>query len=200
VNPPSEKAAARRRRPERTCRPAEALAGNIIDDRPRRKRTFRFAPSSHPAYASDPELAIYRLRTVEDAMADEQSSNNIIMGLFMAFAVVAVLLAASGLYGVMAFTVSRRAPEIAVRMALGASGWDIAWQVFGDGLRLTGVGVGVGLAGAFGLAHAMSSMLFGVTPGDPLTYGVVVVVAVAAVLPAVWIPARRAIRIDLIET
>jgi hypothetical protein len=150
-------------------------------------------------FATDPELAIFRLRTVEDAIADEQSSNTIIMGLFLAFAGVAVLLAAFGLYGVMAFTVSRRAPEIAVRMALGASARDIAWQVFGEGFRLTAVGVALGLLGALALARAMTSMLFGVTPDDPFTYAAVVLVTVTAVLPAVWIPARRAIRINPIE-
>jgi putative ABC transport system permease protein len=150
-------------------------------------------------FATDPELAIYRLRTVEDAMADEQSSNTIIMSLFIFFAAVAVLLAASGLYGVMAFTVSRRAPEIAVRMALGASDRDIGRQVFGEGLRLTTIGVAMGLVGALGLAHAMASLLFGVTPTDPATYAAVVVVILLAAFPAVWIPARRAIRIDPIE-
>ena len=150
-------------------------------------------------YAADPELAIYRLRTVDDAIADERSSSTIIMGLFAAFAAVALLLAASGLYGVMAFTVSRRAPEIAVRMALGASEGDIGRQVLGEGLRLTAVGVGVGLLGAVGLANAMAAMLFGVTPRDPLTYASVVLVTGLVVVPAIWIPARRAIKVDPIQ-
>jgi len=150
-------------------------------------------------YATGPDLAVYRLRTVEDAIADEQSSNNIIMSLFLAFAAVALLLAATGLYGVMAFTVSRRAPEIAVRMALGASHRDIGWQVVGEGLRLTAVGIALGLLGALGLANAMASMLFGVSPRDAFTYGAIVVVTLLVVCPAVWIPTRRAINVDPIQ-
>jgi putative ABC transport system permease protein len=150
-------------------------------------------------YATGPELAVYRLRTVADAIADEQSSNNIVYSLFLAFAAVALLLAATGLYGVMAFSVSRRAPEIAVRMALGASQRDIGWQVVGEGLRLTTLGIGLGLIGAIGLANAMASMLFGVTPGDALPYAIVVVLTLLVVVPALWIPARRAINVDPIQ-
>ena len=150
-------------------------------------------------YATGPELAVYRLRTVVDAIADEQSSNNIVYSLFLAFAAVALLLAATGLYGVMAFSVSRRAPEIAVRMALGASQRDIGWQVVGEGLRLTTLGIGLGLIGAIGLANAMASMLFGVTPGDALTYAIVVVLTLLVVVPALLIPARRAINVDPIQ-
>ena len=150
-------------------------------------------------YATGPELAVYRLRTVVDAIADEQSSNNIVYSLFVAFAAVALLLAATGLYGVMAFTVSRRAPEIAVRMALGASARDIGWQVVSEGLRLTTLGIGLGLIGAIGLANAMASMLFGVTPGDALPYAIVVVLTLLVVVPALLIPARRAISVDPIQ-
>jgi putative ABC transport system permease protein len=150
-------------------------------------------------FATDPELAIYRLRTVADAIADEQSSNTIIMSLFLAFATVALLLAASGLYGVMAFSVSRRAPEIAVRMALGASPRDIGWTIAGEGLRLTAFGIGLGLLGALALAHAMSSLLFGVTPRDLATYTAVVAVVLLVVVPALWIPTRRALGVDPIQ-
>ena len=150
-------------------------------------------------YATGPELAVYRLRTVADAFADERSSNNIVLSLFLAFAVVALLLAATGLYGVMSFSVSRRAPEIAVRMALGASQRDIGWQVIGEGLRLTTFGIALGLGGAIGLANAMASLLFGVTPRDVLPYAVVVGVTVLIALPALLIPARRAIRVDPIQ-
>ena len=150
-------------------------------------------------YATGPELAVYRLRTVVEAIADEQSSNKIVYSLFLAFAAVALLLAATGLYGVMAFSVSRRAPEIAVRMALGASRSDIGWQVVGEGLWLTTLGIGLGLIGAIGLANAMASMLFGVTPGDALTYAIVVVLTLVVVVPALLIPARRAINVDPIQ-
>jgi putative ABC transport system permease protein len=150
-------------------------------------------------YATGPELAVYRLRTVEDALADERSSNNLVLSLFVAFAVVALLLAATGLYSVLAFSVSRRAPEIAVRMALGASRRDIGCQVVGEGLRLTALGIGLGLAGALGLAHAMASLLYGVTPRDALPYAVVVVLMLLVAFPALLVPARRAICVDPIR-
>ena len=153
----------------------------------------------HAVYATGPELAVYRLRTVDDALADERSSDNIVLSLFLAFAVVALLLAAAGLYGVMAFSVSRRAPEIAVRMALGATAHDVGWQVVGEGLRLTVFGIGLGLVGAVGLANAMASLLFGVTPRDVPTYAVVVVLTLLIALPALLVPARRAIRVDPIQ-
>jgi predicted lysophospholipase L1 biosynthesis ABC-type transport system permease subunit len=144
----------------------------------------------------DPDLPIYQLRTVEEAFADEASSNLLLSGMFAAFAIVALLLASSGLYGVMSYAVSQRSPEIAVRMALGASSRRMAWDVIGRSLSLAGIGAALGVAAAFGLAQAMRSTLFGVGPADPATYLSVVGLAGGAAVLASWIPMRRAARVD----
>ena len=148
----------------------------------------------------DRDLAPYQLRTYQAALADERSSDLIIMSLFVAFAVVAILLAATGMYGVMSYVVSQRAPELAVRMALGASAADIGRQMAREAARLTALGVGLGIGGALLLGQAMASLLFGVTPTDPLTHGAVVVLAVVTVAVAVWLPVRRAVRVDPLES
>ena len=144
----------------------------------------------------DPDLPTYQLRTVEEAFKDEASSNLVLSGLFAAFAIVALLLAASGLYGVMSYAVSQRSPELAIRIALGASPRSVAWSVLGRSLSLAGMGAALGTAGAFGLAHAMRSTLYGVGPADPATYLSALAITGAAALAASWIPMRRAARVD----
>jgi putative ABC transport system permease protein len=147
----------------------------------------------------DADLPTYQLRTVEEAFADETSSNWLLSGLFAAFAIVAMLLATGGLYGVMSYAVSQRTSEIAIRMALGASARDVASKVIARSLALAGIGAALGLAGAFGLAQAMRSVLYGVGPADPGTYLGVLAVTGGAALVASWIPMRRAARVDPIK-
>jgi hypothetical protein len=147
----------------------------------------------------DPDLPTYQLRTVEEAFADDASSNLLLSGMFAAFAIVALLLATSGLYGVMSYAVSQRSAEIAIRIALGASPRSVAWNVFGRSLSLAGVGTVLGVAGAFGLAQAMRSTLYGVGPADPATYLSVIAITGAAAAVASWIPMRRAARVDPIK-
>jgi predicted permease len=149
--------------------------------------------------AVDADIPTYQLRTVEEAFADEFSSSHLLSGLFAAFAIVAVLLATAGLYGVMAYTVSQRAREIAVRIALGASAREVATAVAGRSLRLTVVGGVVGLVGAFGLAQAMRSILYGVGPTDAMTYMTVIAIAATAAMVAAWVPMRRAARVDPVQ-
>ncbi len=147
----------------------------------------------------DADLPTYQLRTVEEAFADETSSNWLLSGLFAAFAIVAMLLATGGLYGVMSYAVSQRTSEIAIRMALGASARDVASKIIARSLALAGIGAALGLAGAFGLAQAMRSVLYGVGPADPGTYLGVLAVTGGAALVASWIPMRRAARVDPIR-
>lgn len=112
------------------------------------------------------------------------------------FAVVAALLAAVGLYGVIAFAVAQRTREIGVRMALGARAGQILSGVLGSGARLAVGGITVGLVAALAMSRVLGSLLFDVSPTDPLTLGAVAVALGAVTLLACWIPARRASRVD----
>jgi putative ABC transport system permease protein len=148
----------------------------------------------------DPDLPASQLRTVADSFADETSSSRLLGALFAAFAIVAILLATAGLYGVVSYSVSQRTPEIAVRMALGASAREIGRQVVGGSLKLATLGTVLGLAGAFLLARAMAAILFGVSSTDPATYAAAAAVALAAAVVASWIPMRRAATVDPIQS
>jgi predicted permease len=108
-------------------------------------------------------------------------------------------LAGMGLYGLTAFTVSQRVREIGIRMALGSSRSEVLRLVLGRALRLTAAGVLVGALVALGAAHALSSLLFGVAPADPLTFGAVALILLATALLGSWSPARRASRVDPME-
>lgn len=147
-----------------------------------------------------PDLPAYRVQTLLDAMEDEFSSNRLIGGLFAAFALVAVLLAMAGLYGVMSYAVSQRSGEIAVRMALGAPARAIAGDVVGQSLRLAAIGIVLGMVCAYGLARAIESTLYGVAAADPLTYAGALALTAGAALVASWLPMRRAAGIDPIES
>lgn len=159
------------------------------------------APAIRDVFRSvDADLPATDIRTVDAAFAEEVSSSSLIGALFAAFGAVAMLLATAGLYGVMAFVVSQRTPEIAVRMALGASRRDVARDVIGRTARLAGIGLALGLAGGLALAQTMPSMLYGISPNDPLTYAGTGVLTIGAALVAAWIPMRRAAHVDPIES
>ena len=118
------------------------------------------------------------------------------MVLLALFSGAALLLAALGVYGVLAFFVSQRLPEFGVRMALGATGGDIAALVVRQGLRLVADGVGAGLAGYLALNRVVGRLLFGVAPTDPLILTLAPVLLAAVALAACLVPARRATRVD----
>jgi ABC-type antimicrobial peptide transport system permease subunit len=144
----------------------------------------------------DPELAIEALATVEQLRLEEQASDELISGMFGAFALVALLMASTGLYTAMAYTVSQRTREIGIRMALGASGRGVLRMVLGQGARLGGAGVLLGLTGGLAISRAMRSLLYGVTATDPLTYGGVAALMLAVALVASALPAWRATRVN----
>ncbi len=144
----------------------------------------------------DPDQPVSNVRTLEQLVAQAAGHRRFMLVVVGLFAAVAVLLAAIGLYGVMAYSVSQRTGEIGIRMALGAEQSDVLLQVMKQGLTLGVLGVIVGLVGAFTLTRVLAHLLFGVTPRDPLTFAGVAVLLVVVALIACWLPARRAMRVD----
>src|SRR5271163_3871724 len=143
----------------------------------------------------DPEIPakFQTLSQVYSASLGSRRFNLILIGFF---AIAALLLATAGVFGVMAYSVSRRTREIGVRVALGAGSRDVLSMILGQGMRTILIGVAAGLAGALALTRTVASLLFGVTATDPLTFAAVILLLIAAALLACYIPARRATRVD----
>jgi putative ABC transport system permease protein len=150
-------------------------------------------------HALDPSVPLYQVRTMEQVIADGTATRRFAMLLQLLFALVALMLSAVGLYGVLAFTVARRTGEIGIRMALGATSAEIRRMVVRQGMRLVAIALAVGVIGALATGRLLGSLLFGVSPRDPLTYAVVLGMLTAVALLACWIPARRASGVDPAE-
>jgi putative ABC transport system permease protein len=144
----------------------------------------------------DPGLPLAKVRTMNEVMAAAQSRPRFLTLLLTLFASVALILAAVGIYGVISYSVAQRTKEFGVRIALGAQRRDVLGIVLGGGLLLALAGIGVGLIGAFILTRFLSTLLFGVTPTDPITFIVVSVLLGLVAFLASYIPARRATRVD----
>ena len=144
----------------------------------------------------DPALAVYELRTMDQALAIETSSDVMLTGLFVSFAVIALVLAATGLYGVIAYLVSQRTREIGIRIALGALPRSVGRMVLGEAAVLFGLGMILGLGVALLLARGMRSLLYGIGPVDPPTYVGAAAVLAAVMFVAAYVPARRAMRVN----
>ncbi|MGD0125178.1 MAG: ABC transporter permease [Terriglobia bacterium] len=147
----------------------------------------------------DRDQPVSKVRTMDEVVEASVASPRFRTLLLGLFGLTALLLAGLGIYGVMSYSVSQRRREIGIRMALGAERPEVIKMVLRHGLALTLAGVGAGLAGALGLTHLLSSMLYEVRPTDPLTFVGVTVVLTACALLASYIPARRATRVDPIE-
>jgi predicted permease len=160
--------------------PLEALASNI----------------RQIVQSMDPALPIVRLRTMEDVFADSVSRPRFLAQLLGLFAGLALALAAVGTYGILSYSVSERRKEIGIHMALGATRREVLGMVLWQGLRLTVVGLIVGLGAAFGLTRLLQTQLFNVEPTDPATISAVVVFIAAVAMLACYLPASRATRVD----
>ena len=146
--------------------------------------------------AIDPQQPVFNIRTMDQFVSDSVAQPRFHFLLLGLFAVLALVLAAVGVYGVISYSVGQRTHEFGVRMALGAQRADILKLVVGQGMLLTLIGVAVGLAGAFALTRFLQSLLFGVAPTDPATFAAVAVLLGVVALLACYIPARRATKVD----
>jgi predicted permease len=173
-------------------RPRAAITVTMLSD-----ADMRLLASAARGILQDlnPEIPA-RFRTFSQVYSASLGSRRFNVILIGFFGITAFLLATTGVFGVMAYSVSRRTREIGVRVALGAATGDVLRMILGQGLRTIFIGVGIGITGALALTRTVESLLFGVTPTDPLTFAAVILLLVAAALLACYIPARRAARVD----
>jgi putative ABC transport system permease protein len=149
--------------------------------------------------ALDPQQPLSNLNTMSQLLAVSVAQPRFNFLAFALFAAIAMVLAAVGIYGVLAYSVSQRRHEIGIRLALGAQRGDVLGLVVGHGMKLVLAGAVLGLLGAFALTRILRRLLFEVQPTDPLTFMVVVIVLAIVGLIACWLPAQRATRIHPME-
>jgi putative ABC transport system permease protein len=144
----------------------------------------------------DKDQPIYQVQTIDELIRESVATRRFALTILTLFAALALLLAVSGIYGVISYSVSQRTQEIGIRMALGAGAKDVLRLVLGQFMRLTAIGIVLGLIGAYALTRLMTSLLFGVTPTDITTFVLVSITLSLVALFACLIPARRATRVD----
>jgi ABC-type antimicrobial peptide transport system permease subunit len=144
----------------------------------------------------DSSIPVAALRTEEDQIQDSLGTERLFAGLVGSFGVLAALLAAIGLYGVLAYTVASRTAEIGIRIALGASRGNVQWLVLRGSLTTVALGILVGAPAALALTKFVKSMLFGVTPADTVSFAAALLLMIAVTAIAAYAPARRAARVD----
>ncbi len=174
------------------------LGDKVIDTRALRAlaRQHRGSKLGRELRAFDATMAVYDVQTMESLRSASVDRRRFLMSVVVVFGLLAVGLAAIGVYGVMALAVAERTAEVGVRVALGATAGDILGLVLGQAARLSLAGVGLGLAGAAAIAPLLASQLFGVVPFDPLTFLAVPVLLMLVAIAATLAPARRAMRVD----
>jgi predicted permease len=145
---------------------------------------------------TDKDLPLWNIRTMKSLLSGSVARHRFNMTLLGIFALVALLLASLGIYGVMSYSVTHRTHEIGIRLALGARPADVLKMVLKQGMLLAGVGVALGLACSFALTRSMSSLLYGVSATDPLTFGLISLLIIIVAFAANYLPARRATKVD----
>jgi putative ABC transport system permease protein len=147
-------------------------------------------------HSIDKDLPVFNARSMDQLLDNAIARQRLTMVLLTGFAVVALLLAAVGVYGVVSYSVSLRTHEIGIRMALGAQAGDVLKLIAGQGMMLALIGVVIGLGASLALTRLMESLLFGVSATDPATFVVIVLLLAGVALLACYIPARRAAKVD----
>ena len=154
------------------------------------------AATRNQVLSLDPDQPIFDIKAMDERLSSSVAVNRFVMLLIGVFAALSTILAAVGIYGVMAYTVSQRTHEIGVRMALGAGAHDVVGLVMAGGLKLVVSGMGIGIAGALALSRVMESLLFEVSTTDPLMFGIMAAVLSAVAMLSCFLPAYKAVRID----
>jgi putative ABC transport system permease protein len=144
----------------------------------------------------DPKVPVTKVTAMPDLVREAAAAQRFVTQLLAGFAAIAVLLATIGLYGVLSYGVAQRTREVGVRVALGARDADVLRLVLSGGARLVGAGIAAGAVGAALSTRLLDTLVFGVSPLDPLTFGGAAAVLVVVALLAHWVPIRRALRID----
>jgi putative ABC transport system permease protein len=159
-----------------------------------------FPSNAHPIIAGvqsvDSEIVVYSLRSMINVISESIAAQGFAMMLLGVFAGLATVLASVGIYGVISYIAGQRTHEIGIRMALGAKQGDVLRMVLSQAGKMAVVGVGIGLVASFALTRLMSSLLFGVSTHDPITFSAVALLLIPVALAACYIPARRASSVE----
>ena len=144
----------------------------------------------------DPTIPVAQTRTMEDQAAESIGKERLMAELVSGFGILAALLAAIGIFGVMAYTVARRTREIGIRLALGATTNGVRWLVLRESVVIVLAGLAIGLPSAFALSQLAASLLYGVRPHDPWSFAIAALLMTVIGAGAAWLPARRASKVD----
>lgn len=147
-------------------------------------------------HEADPEQPVFGVSSMEKLLSDANAERRFSLLLLLLFAGLALVLSSVGVYGVIAYTTIQRRQEIGIRMALGTGSADVLGLVLAHGMRLVAVGLGVGLVGSWVLSRVLVSQMYGITARDPLTFGAVALLLAGVALLAIYVPARRATRME----
>jgi len=182
-----------------TYRQLKSIAANALVVRTNIEPMSLAAPVRNAIWSVDKDQTVADIDTMDHIVAGAVARQRFSMLLLGLFAALALLLASIGIYGVMSYSVAQRTREIGIRIALGASSKAVTRLVVGDGVRLAVIGLVVGVGTAVAATRALSSLLYGVTAGDPTTFALIGGLVAVVALAASYLPARRAVRVDPVD-